>query len=110
MTDKAVVEFDLAAEDPRLRQDALLQAGNSLKMMRNFAGAIEKYMKALKHAADLNEAVMFRYQIATTLQEGGKLREALSLFQAINISHPSYLDVIHRILEIQAAIRASENG
>ena len=100
MADEAAREFERAAVKPSLKLEALTQTAICLRRLKNYGGSLAKLTEGFKHAAKPEDKLRFQYEIGVTLQEGGKIREALAYFDTIHKTDNNYLDVDFRIQTI----------
>ncbi|MBI3793240.1 MAG: hypothetical protein HY280_00750 [Nitrospinae bacterium] len=98
-------EFSLAANDPKLRLDALVSGGICLRKMGKFKEAADRFKLGMESAPDRDRVLEFRYEIGVTLEEAGMLKEAFSFFGSVYKEDKTFRDVGERLVKIQGELK-----
>jgi len=103
-SDKAIMAFQKASQDPRLSMEASTMLGQSFEKKKQYDLAIEQYTRALERNQSMNERGKdLHYKLAAVYEESGDKQKALMEYKKVYSVDISFRDVSKKVEELDVA-------
>ena len=86
----ALEQFEIAFKNEKMKAEVLLNQGNSLLLLKNYKGALEKYQASYENNLDDISAIYFNKGMAHEYL--GNIDEAVSFYKKAVTLNPSLID------------------
>ncbi|MGK7346661.1 MAG: tetratricopeptide repeat protein [Candidatus Nitrospinota bacterium M3_3B_026] len=104
LLEQALAEFEKLRDIPHLAEKSAHMTGVTLRKMGRYDKAVEAFKKGHEIAADDFSRLSFRYELADSLEMGGRPREAFKVFASIYKADKGFKDVKSRLLALKSSM------
>lgn len=104
LLEQALAEFEKLKTVPYLAEKSAHMTGVTLRRMGEYDRAVEAFREGHEIAADDFARLGFRYELADTLEMGGRPREAFKVFASIYKTDKDFKDVRARLIALKSSM------
>ena len=90
----ALEQFNKAIKNDSVKAEALLNQGNSLYLLKNFSGALDKYEESLK--SNINDVSAVYYNKGLVFEKLGNTKDAVLFYKKALSLNPDLISIFDR--------------